>query len=169
MDEMLFHFSLVFDKWITIPTPPSEPMDGSVVTGCTTPVFHPAPGRVAPLCYTGIPMYHGCPYRQFRLGRYKVHVDILAHPTDTTMMAWSTTARGNDLDDTLERAGHRAITEFCERHLSVLSDTTIVLLPVRNEGNTVWCEHVATVGDPGLLTHHADWALMARYSQHVSS
>jgi hypothetical protein len=30
--------------------------------------------------YTGLPAYHGRPYRQFGLGRYKVHVDILAHP-----------------------------------------------------------------------------------------
>jgi hypothetical protein len=43
------------------------------------------------------------------------------------------------------------------------------LLPVQNEGNAVWSERVATVGDPELLTHHACWALTARYSQHVSS
>jgi hypothetical protein len=88
--------------------------------------------------YTGLPTYHGCPYRLFRLGRWKVHVDILAHPTDPTMTVWFTTARGDDLDDTLERAAHQALTEFCERHLSVLGDTVIALLPVRNEGNTVW-------------------------------
>jgi hypothetical protein len=42
--------------------------------------------------YTGLSTYHGHPYRQFRLGCYKVHVDILSHPTDPTMMAWFTTA-----------------------------------------------------------------------------
>jgi hypothetical protein len=41
MDEMLIRFSLVFDKWMTTPTPPSEPMDGSVRMGCTTPAFPP--------------------------------------------------------------------------------------------------------------------------------
>jgi hypothetical protein len=59
-----------------------------------------------------------------------VHVDILAHPTDPTMMAWFTTAWGDDLDDTLDRAAHQALTEFCEHHLPVLSDTAIALLPV---------------------------------------
>jgi hypothetical protein len=54
--------------------------------------------------------------------------------------------------------------EFCERHLPVLSATAIALLPVQNEGNTVWSEHVAAVGDPELSTHHAGWALTARYS-----
>jgi hypothetical protein len=56
-------------------------------------------------------------------------MDIPAHPTDLTMMAWFTTtrfttARGDNLDDTLERVAHQALTEFCEHHLPVLGDTT---------------------------------------------
>jgi hypothetical protein len=119
--------------------------------------------------YTGLPEYCGRPYHQFRLGRCKVHVGILAHPTDLTMMTWFTMARGDDLDDTLERATHQALTQFCEHHLSILGDTTITLLPIQNEGNMIWSEHVAAVGDPELLTHHAGWALTARYTKHVSS
>jgi hypothetical protein len=119
--------------------------------------------------YTGLPAYHGHPYHQFGLGRYKVHVDIPAHPIDPTMTAWFTTARGDDLDDTLERADHQALTEFYERHLPVLGDTAIALLPIWNEDNTVWSEYVTAIGDPDLLTHHAGWALTARYDQHVSS
>jgi hypothetical protein len=53
------------------------------------------------------------------------------------MMAWFSTVRGDDLDDTLERATHQTLTEFYEHHLLVLGDTAIALLPVRNEGNTV--------------------------------
>jgi hypothetical protein len=117
----------------------------------------------------GTPTYHGHLYRRFGRGRCKVHVDILAHLSDLSMTAWFTTARGDDLDDTLERTVHQALTKFCEYHLPVLDDTTIVLLPVQNEGNTVWSEHVATVGDPKLLTYHAGWALTAHYAQHVSS
>jgi hypothetical protein len=37
-------------------------------------------------------------------------VDILAHPSALGMMAWFTTATGDDLDDTLERAAHQALT-----------------------------------------------------------
>jgi hypothetical protein len=84
--------------------------------------------------YTGLPTYRGHSYHQFRLGRYKVHVGIPAHPTDPTMTAWFTTARGDDLNDTLERAANHALMEFCWRHLPVLGDTAIALLPVRNEG-----------------------------------
>jgi hypothetical protein len=119
--------------------------------------------------YTGFPAYRGRPYHQFGLGRCKVHVDILAHPTDPTMTGWFTTARGDDLDDTLERAAHQALMEFCECHLPVLGDTAIALLPGRNEGNAVWCERVAAIGDPESLNHHAGWALTACYAQHVSS
>jgi hypothetical protein len=119
--------------------------------------------------YTGFPTYRGRLYRQLGLGRCKVHVDIPAHLTDPTMTAWFTTARGDDLDDTLERAAHQALTEFCERHLPVLGDTAIALLPVRNEGNAVWSERVTAIGDPEFPTHHAGWVLTARYAQHVSS
>jgi hypothetical protein len=42
--------------------------------------------------YTGIPAYRGRLYRQFGLWCVKVHVDILAHPTDPTMTVWFTTA-----------------------------------------------------------------------------
>ncbi len=114
--------------------------------------------------YTGFPTYRGRPYRQLGRGRCKVHVDIPAQPTDPTM-----TARGDDLDDTLERAAHQALTEFCDRYLPVLGDTAIALLPVRNEGNAVWSERVTAISDPEFPTHHAGWALTARYAQHVSS
>jgi hypothetical protein len=59
--------------------------------------------------YTGTPAYCGCSYHQFGRGCCKVHVDIPAHPSNPTMMAWFTTARGNDLDNTLERAAHQAL------------------------------------------------------------
>jgi hypothetical protein len=96
-------------------------------------------------------------------------MDIPAHPSDPTMTTWFTTARGDDLNDTLERATHQALTEFCECHLLVLDGTAIALLSVRNEGNAVWSENMATIGDPELPTHHVGWVLMAHYAQHVSS
>jgi hypothetical protein len=119
--------------------------------------------------YTGLLTYRGRPYRQFGLGHCKVHVDILAHPTNPIMVAWFTTSRGDDLDNTLERAAHQALMEFCERHLPVLGDTSIALLPIRNKGNVVWSERVAAISDPELPNHHVGWTLTARYKQHVSS
>jgi hypothetical protein len=80
------------------------------------------------------------------------------------MTAWFTMARGDDLDDTLEKAAHQALTEFCEHHLPILGDTTITLLPILHEGNAVWSERVAAMGEPELPTHHTGWVLTARYS-----
>jgi hypothetical protein len=76
---------------------------------------------------------------------------------------------GDDLDDTLERVVHQALTEFCEYQLPILGDTAIALLLIQNEGNAVWSERIATVGNTELPTHHAGWVLTARYAQHVSS
>jgi hypothetical protein len=80
------------------------------------------------------------------------------------MTAWFTMARGDDLNDTLERAAHQALTEFCECHLPVLGYTAIALLPIRNMSNAVLSERVAAIGDPELPTHRAGWALTARYA-----
>jgi hypothetical protein len=119
--------------------------------------------------YIGIPTYRGHPYHEFGRGRCEVHVDVPAHPSNPGMMAWFTTATGDDLDDTLERAAHQALTEFCECHLSGLVGTTVALFPIQNEGNVVWSERLAAIGSPERLTYHTGWAFMARYAQHMSS
>jgi hypothetical protein len=96
-------------------------------------------------------------------------VDVPAHPSDKGMMAWFTTATGDDLADTLERAAHQALTEFCECHLLDLAGTNIALFPVQNEGNTAWSERLAAVGDPEHSAYHTGWAFTTRYTQHMSS
>jgi hypothetical protein len=82
-------------------------------------------------------------------------MDIPTHPSDLSMTACFTTAEGDDLDDTLERVAHQALMEFCECHLSGLDSTTVALLPVWNEGNAVWNERLAAVGNPKRETYHA--------------
>jgi cell division protein FtsB len=96
-------------------------------------------------------------------------MDIPSHPSDPSMTAWFTTATGDDLDDTLERAVHQAITEFCERHLSGLVGTAIALFPIPNEGNMVWSERLAAMGNPERSAYHTGWAFTACYAQHMSS
>jgi hypothetical protein len=123
-----------------------------------------APGRAPRFSHTGTPAY-----REFGRGRYEIHVDIPAHPSDLDMTAWFTTATGDDLDDTLERAAHQALTEFCDRHLPGLVGTDITLFPVQNEGNTTWSERLAAMGDPERSAYHAGWAFTAHYAQHTCS
>jgi hypothetical protein len=119
--------------------------------------------------YMGTPAYLGRPYREFRCSRCEVHVDISTHPSDPSMTAWFTTAKGDDIDDALERVAHQALMEFCECHLPGLFDTIVALLPIQNEGNAVWSERLVAIGDPERETYHTGWAFIARYAQHVSS
>jgi hypothetical protein len=84
--------------------------------------------------YTGTPTYRGCLYHQFGRGRCKFHVDSPTHPFNPSMMAWLTTARGDDLDDTLERTAQQALTEFCEHHLPSLDGTVTPTLA----NNKIW-------------------------------
>jgi hypothetical protein len=86
------------------------------------------------------------------------------------MTAWFTTTTGDDLDDTLERAIHQALTEFCDHQLPDLAGTTIALFPIQNEGNTAWSERLAAVGDLECLAYHVGWVFTVRYAyQHMSS
>jgi hypothetical protein len=96
-------------------------------------------------------------------------VDVTAHPSNLGMTAWFTTATGDDLNDTLERVAHQALTEFSEHHLPGLSNTAIALFPVQNESNTAWSERFAAVGDPHHSAYHAGWAFTSRYAQYMSS
>jgi hypothetical protein len=96
-------------------------------------------------------------------------VDVPAHPSDPGMTAWFTTATSNDLDDTLERAAHQALTEFCEHHLPGLAGTAITLFPIQNEGNMAWSERLAAMGDPERSVYHTGWAFTLGYAQHMSS
>jgi hypothetical protein len=91
-------------------------------------------------------------------------MDTLTHPSNPSLMAWFTMAMGDDLDDTLERAAHRALTEFCECHLPGLNSTVIALLPIWDVGNPTWSERLTTACDPKHPTYHVGWALMARYA-----
>jgi hypothetical protein len=67
--------------------------------------------------FTEAPSYNGCLYHEFGRGGCEVHLDIPPHPSHLSLTAWSPSAMGDDLDDTLERAAHQALTEFYERHL----------------------------------------------------
>jgi len=119
--------------------------------------------------YTGSPSYRGRLYREFGRGCCEVHVDVPPHPSDPSFSAWFTTATGDDLDDTLDRAAHQALTEFCERHLQDTAGTPVALLPIRDEGDPTWSERLAAACDPAHPTYHAGWAFTARYARHVSS
>jgi hypothetical protein len=152
MDEMLINFSFVLGKWTATPTPHRP----SFLT-LLRDVLH----RFG---YTGTPAYHGHLYHEFGHGHCEVHVDVLTHPSDLSMTAWFTMATSDNLNETLEKVAHHALTEICEHHLLSLDGTVVALFPVQNDGNTTWSERLATVGDPEHPTYHTGWAFTARYA-----
>jgi hypothetical protein len=85
------------------------------------------------------------------------------------VLHWFTMVTGDDIDDMLERAIHQALTDFCERHLSVTVSTPVTLIPIRDMGNPTWSEHRAAACDTARQTYHTGWAFMARYARHMSS
>jgi hypothetical protein len=111
--------------------------------------------------FTGTPAYHGRLFHEFGRGHCEVHMDILTHPSDPSLTAWFTTATGDDLDDTLERASHQAITEFYERHQPGLAGTTIALFPIWDMCDPTWSECMSATCNHMLLTFHAGWAFTA--------
>jgi hypothetical protein len=119
--------------------------------------------------HTGTPAYRGRLYHEFGRGRCEVHLGIPIHPSDPSMMAWFTTATGDDLDNTLEWDAHQTLMKFCERHLPGLDGTTVTLFPIQNEGNAAWSERLAAVGDLERSTYHTGWAFTPHYTQHMSS
>jgi hypothetical protein len=91
--------------------------------------------------FMGTPAYYGRLYHKFRHGHCEVHVGIPPHPSGPSLTAWFTTAMGDDLNETLERAAHQALTKFYERHLP----DTVGTWPTQL-GVSVW---------PPLATPHA--------------
>jgi hypothetical protein len=118
--------------------------------------------------FTGTPAYRRL-YHDFRRGRCEVYVDILTHPSDLSLMAWFTMTTGDDLDDTMERATHRALMEFCECHLSGLTGTAVTLFPIWDVADPMWSEHLATACNTAFPTYQVGWAFTTRYAQHMSS
>jgi hypothetical protein len=155
LDEILTRLSLVFDRWTTTPTPPSEPTDGFIAMGCTVLASLPCSGT----CCTTL-----ATRGSLRTVATHTDVDVLAHPSDSGMTAWFTTATGDELNDTLERVAHQDLMEFCEHHLPGLVGTAVALFPIQNDGNAAWSERLAPVGDPKRPTYHAGWAFMVHYA-----
>jgi hypothetical protein len=125
MDEMLIHFSFVFDRWISTPTPPTKTMDGSVVTGCTAPAFPPYSRTCCTALVTqGLP--HTMVARTVSSSMGTARSTWTFRLTPLTRLWWPGSPRlGATNSTTLERAAHQALTEFCERHLLILDGTTI--------------------------------------------
>jgi hypothetical protein len=82
--------------------------------------------------YVKKPDYHGRLFHEFKIGRCEVRVDIPLNVKQPNLMAWSTSATGHHMSNTLEMVAHQALEMFCEQHLLDTADTPIALFPIRN-------------------------------------
>jgi hypothetical protein len=84
-------------------------------------------------------------------------------------MARSTSARGDDIGDTMERVAQQAFTELYEWHLQDTTGTSVALFPIWDESDQTWRRHMDATCDTTLSTYREGWAFTAQYAHHVSS
>jgi hypothetical protein len=117
--------------------------------------------------YVEKPDYYSRGFCEFQIGHCEVRVDILLNAKQSSWMAWSTSATGHDMSDTLEMVAHQALTMFCEQHLTDTADTPIALFPIRNPDDRTWQRHMKAACDETRPTFHAGYLMSTRYAQNM--
>jgi hypothetical protein len=79
-------------------------------------------------------LYHCHPFQAHSLSVYEVWVEIPFDP----MALFRGAIIGNDIDDTIKKMAHMALTAFCERSLAVTIDTLLALFPISNHVEPMW-------------------------------
>jgi hypothetical protein len=80
-----------------------------------------------------------------------------AHP-------WSGFIVGSEPDTSIEMMAHIALTPLCEDRLTATSALPIALLPIQNQENTVWQQHLEAMSDLEGLLFHVGMTSLARYT-----
>jgi hypothetical protein len=87
-------------------------------------------------------------------------------PLDPTH-PWSGSVIGSEPDTGIEMMAHIALTSLCGDHLAATAALPIVLLPIRNQENLVWKQHLEAVSDLEGPHFHAGMTSLARYAQYL--
>jgi hypothetical protein len=64
----------------------------------------------------------------------EVRVEIPLDPTTP----WRGAIVGNEVDDTIKKMVHVALTSLCERSLATIADTPNALFPILNQDESEW-------------------------------
>jgi hypothetical protein len=168
MDEILTHFSLVLidgclpllSRWSgwfvdhrrTAPLKISPP-----VVGCAAAFWLRGEAQLP----------HGRVFHKFKIGRCEVCIDIPINAKQPSYMAWSTSATGHEMSDTLEMVAHQALEMFCEQHPLDTANTPIAMFPIRNRGDQIWRERMKAGCDETQSMFHAGYVMSTLYTQHV--
>jgi hypothetical protein len=90
-------------------------------------------------------------------------VTITFDPTES----WSGSVIDSELDTGIELMSHMALTSLCEDRLAATVALSITLLPIQNQENPIWQQHLEAVSNLKGPHFHARMTSLARYTQHL--
>jgi hypothetical protein len=97
------------------------------------------------------------------LDRCEVSVTI---PFDSVEL-WSGSIINSEPDIGVEMIAHIALTSLCEDRLTAIAALPIALLPIQNQENPMWQQHLEAVSDLVGPHFHVGMTLLARYAQYL--
>jgi hypothetical protein len=80
------------------------------------------------------------------------------------MEPWSGSVISSELDTGVELMAHMALTSLCEDRLVATAALTIMLLPIRDQENPVWQQHLEAVSNLMGPHFHARITSLAMYT-----
>jgi hypothetical protein len=83
------------------------------------------------------------------------------------MTPWRGAITGNEMDDTVEKMAHVALTSLCECSLATTSDTPIALFQIHNQDESKWQQHLEVVCDLTSPHNSPSPTQMAKYVRYL--
>jgi hypothetical protein len=83
------------------------------------------------------------------------------------MKPWSGSISSSEPDTGVELMAHIALTSLCEDHLAATATLPIVLLPIWNQKNLVWQQHLEAVFNLKGPHFHTRMTSLAKYMQYL--
>jgi hypothetical protein len=93
----------------------------------------------------------------------EVSVMIPFNPTEP----WSGSIISSEPDTGVELMVHVALTSLCEDHLTTAAALPIALLPIQDQENLVWQQHLEAVSNLKGPHFHAGMTSLTRYAQYM--
>jgi hypothetical protein len=83
------------------------------------------------------------------------------------MEPWSGSIIGSEPNTGIELMAHIALTSLCRDRLTATAALPIALLPIQNQENPVWQQHLEVVSDLRGPQFHAGMTSLAKYAQYL--
>jgi hypothetical protein len=109
------------------------------------------------------PVYHCRLSTTHGMDQCEVSVMIPFDPKEP----WSGSAISSEPDTGVELMAHVALTSLCEDHLAATAALPIALLPIQDQENPVWQQHLEAVPNLKGPHFHIGMTSLARYTQYL--